>query len=608
MKRLLCSLLAFALILPCLLLFSACGTDGDGAGYTVKFSVNGNVTKVTVPAGEIPEYPGETSWETDEHYYTITGWDKEFAPATENVTYTATVAEYGLTVYSIRFNMPGGIVSVDVHEGETPTPPAGYETDLTKTGKVGTFTGWSPELVAPTAENMEGKKVKVYNPVYAYATRTYTITFNVKGTAHTVTAAHNTMPACPVDPASQNNRDGSFVGWDKKIVPASDDATYTAWYGTAAEVTPVKDGAKGMLTMTYDDGFYETAVWVNKENKKYGLNGSCMLVAGKSNLTDNLAKWKGLFAQGTLEPECHSMTHETMPADWSRHYQEDAKKAHNIQPKYKYELIDSKARLEELFPGHEIICFAPGDNTLSTASFAFDANGNAILSQPVNDGGAQKVASDTYYAIRQGKYGIQSLDPTFGIEEGSWYNLKIQWFREWWKNNSTNGITWLDDTVRNGGWLIVMCHTIIGEGASGTDSGSQDISTELADQFFAHAGNYVKSGDLWCATLGDATRYLREKQSATAYRHMENGVLYVGLKLDRTTPDGKPLDEKTFNYPLTVKAQVPAGWNSASYELNGKTVTANVQTDPANNQKYVLVNIVPGGDGAITTVRVTRVN
>ena len=144
MKRLLCSLLAFALILPCLLLFSACGTDGDGAGYTVKFSVNGNVTKVTVPAGEIPEYPGETSWETDEHYYTITGWDKEFAPATENVTYTATVAEYGLTVYSIRFNMPGGIVSVDVHEGETPTPPAGYETDLTKTGKVGTFTGWSP--------------------------------------------------------------------------------------------------------------------------------------------------------------------------------------------------------------------------------------------------------------------------------------------------------------------------------------------------------------------------------------------------------------------------------------------------------------------------------
>ena len=45
MKRLLCSLLTFALILPCLLLFSACGTDGDGAGYTVKFSVNGNVTK-----------------------------------------------------------------------------------------------------------------------------------------------------------------------------------------------------------------------------------------------------------------------------------------------------------------------------------------------------------------------------------------------------------------------------------------------------------------------------------------------------------------------------------------------------------------------------------
>ena len=605
MKRLLSCLLALVLLFtPSLLLFTACSTSG----YTITFVVNGKKTKVTVKEGETPVYPGETSWETADRYYKITGWDKEIVPARENAVYTATVGEYGLTTYEIRFNLPSGLVRVVVHEGETPTPPAGYEKDLTRADKIGTFTRWEPALVAPTAANMEGKKTVVYEPVYNYTTRYYTVTFVIKGAEHQVAVPYNTVPECPVDPATANDLSNKFVGWDKNVVPANKDETYTAWFGGSAEVTAAKDGAKGVLTMTYDDGFYETAVWVNQENKKYGLNGSCMLVAGKSALANDLDKWTALFADGTLEPECHSMTHETMPADWSRHYQDDAKKAHNIQPKYKYELIDAKARLEQLFPGRDIICFAPGDNTLSTSSFALDASGKAILSSPVNDGGAQKVASDTYYAIRQGKYGIQSLDPTFGIEEGSWYNLKIQWFREWWKYGTTNGLTWLDDTVRNGGWLIVMCHTVIGEGASDESAGSQDISTTFADQFFSHAGDYVGSGDLWCATFGDATRYLRERQSATAYRRMEGGVLYVGLKLDRTTPDGKPLDESIFNYPLTVKARVPSGWNAATYDLRGKTVTANAFTDPSDGERYVLVNVVPGADGSIATVAVSMAN
>ena len=601
MKRLLSCFLSFSLLLPCLLILFSCGPSGEGV--TVTFSVNGTKTEMTVEPGEIPAYPGETSWETSEHYYKITGWDKEFAPATENVTYTATVAEYGLTTYEIRFLLPGNDpISVRVHEGETPTPPAGYETDLTKTGKVGNFTRWNPELVAPTAENMEGKKVMVFTPVYTYVTRTYTITFNVKGNLHTVSAAYNTVPACPIDPASLDDLTDRFVGWDKKIVPATGDATYTAWYGNAAEVLAVKDGASGILTMTYDDGLYDTAQWVNKENRKYGLNGSCMLVANKLS-TDTIGNWRTLFADGTLEPECHSMTHDTLPADWSKHYQDEAKKGNNNQPKYQYELVDSKNKLETLFPGRTILCFAPANNTLSTASFALDANGKADFSRPLADGGAQKVADETYYAIRQGKYGIQSLDPASDDTEGGWYNLKIQWFREW-MNGNANGLTWLDDTVDKGGWLIVMCHAIYGEGAGST--GNKDLETADADRFFARAGNYVQSGDLWCATFGEATKYIRERQSATAYRRMEDGVLYVGLKLDRTTPDGKPLDESIFNYPLTVKARVPVAWNSVSYELNGKTVTANVQTDPANNQKYVLVNIVPGEDGAVSSVRVER--
>ena len=605
MKKRVALALCLALLLPCLTLLSSCVTTDDGI-YTITFSINGEKTKVEVARGEIPVCPEEKlSWETSEHYYKVTGWDKEIVPAERNATYTATVAEYGLTVYDVRFVLPGDrVVSVKVHEGELPTPPEGYETDLTKTDKVGAFSRWEPELVAPTAENTEGKKYMIYTPVYTYSTRYYSVTFDVRGTKHKVSVAANAVPACPVDPTEYGAGPDQFVGWDKTVVPAKEDATYTAWYGSAAEIFSVKDGAKGILTMTYDDGLYDTAVWVNQKNKQYGLNGSCMLVASKLN-ADSIRQWKTLFADGTLEPECHSMTHATLPADWSKHYQDQNKRANNNQTTYKYELVDSKAKLQEFFPGREIVCFAPGNNTLSTASFALDENGKADLSRPLNDGGAQAVADATYYAVRQGRYGIQSLDPAPNAEIGGWYNLQIQWFREW-MNGNANGLTWLDETVGGGGWLIVMCHAIYGEGAG--SSGSKDLTTADADRFFARAGSYVASGDLWCATFGEATRYLRERQSATAYRTMRNKVLYVGLKLDRTTTDGKPLEESVFNYPLTVKASVPSTWHTASYELNGKTVTTSVFTDPADGQKYVAVNVIPGADGAIVTTAVTMVD
>ena len=87
---------------------------------------------------------------------------------------------------------------------------------------------------------------------------------------------------------------------------------------------------------------------------------------------------------------------------------------------------------------------------------------------------------------------------------------------------------------------------------------------------------------------------------------MENGTLHVGLKIDRTTSDGKPLPESVFNYPLTVRVRVPSTWQTVSYELNGETVTATCYVDQTDGQRYANVNVVPGGDGAVSDVLVSR--
>ena len=618
MKRLTALALCFAMLLPCLL-FSSCGgetadaTTDDGT-YTVTFSVNGEETSVEVAAGETPEYTGELEWETDEHYYKITGWDKEFVPADADTTYTATVGEYGLTVYDVRFNLPSGIVKVPTHEGETPTPPKGYETDLSRVDKIGAFDHWMPALEAPTAENMEGKKFVMYTPVYNYSTRYYTVTFAVGENEYKVEVAGNKIPACPVDPddAVKDDITLRFTGWDKEVVGATEDATYTAVYGSSASILPAKDGAKGILTLTYDDGIYSTGVWVDQMNKKYDLKGSFMLVPNWGDSHPNftyaagsVSKWKNLFAEGTLEPESHSMTHTMLP---SNSFWDDETRLSCYQENYQYELVQARDTIESTF-GTPCLCYAPANNTLSNKSLRSDGNGNLLKDATgsyieVSDGGAEKVAAKTYYAIRRGnRTFVQTLDPPTGTDVGCWHNLAIKAFKDSDSKETSVRCGWIDSAVQNGTWLIIMCHGIKGSGAS--DAG--DLTTTEAEEFFSYASRYVQSGELWCATFGEATKYIREKQNTTVSERYSNGTVYVDVKINRTAADGKNLPENVFNYPLTVEVRVPTGWQSVGYGDRGVHATASVYTGE-DGFSYAMLNLTPDADGVTVTVAVSEEN
>ena len=609
MKKGLVLLLCCTLLLPCLFLLASCGGDPDATGAPtgacwITFSVDGVDHTYLVANGETPVCPEEfLSWETEEHYYKVTGWDKEIVPVDGNATYVATVGEYGLTLYDIRFNMPGGIVKVPTHEGEVPTPPAGYETDLVKrVDKIGRFDHWTSsvpefgsELVAPTAANMEGKSTVVYTPFYNYdETRYYTVTFVVGDNEYKVKTAGNTLPVCPVDPTSAETSADKFVGWDQAIGKATKDVTYTAWYGNElfAEILPAKDGAKAILTMTYDDGDLETAKWVNQKNKQYGLAGSCMIITSRSGFKDHIPEWRAVFADGTLEPQCHSTTHSS-----------DTKEG--PPSLYQREIVDSKNLLATTFPKNDIICYATPYCFVTEYSYKTDANGNVIYQNgapvKVKDGGSQKVIQENYFANRNGPSGFQSLDPTPDANEGGWYNPYVQWFYS--KTSQTDAIRlkWIDSAVAQGKWLIILAHQIVDEPAN-----EYQLKKTNAETFYKHAAPYVQSGELWAATFGEATKYIRERQGATAYRKMGSGTLSVGLKIDRTTPDGHYMDENIFNYPLTVRVRVPSSWNSVEYELSGKSV--NTTCYDADGHRYVNVNVVPGDDGAVVNVLVTRVD
>ena len=419
----------------------------------------------------------------------------------------------------------------------------------------------------------------------------YTVTFIINGTEYKVPTEKNGTPVCPVTPPESitgpNGTRLNYLGWDKEIVAATEDTVYAALYG-GATILPAKDGAKAILTMTYDRSTENPSqsAWVLSMHKEYGIHGTNMLIVGR--LTDSMVKgWKSNIAGKTLDLGCLGMQHKS-------------ERIETTQAIYQNEIVEAKYLEERLFPGNTIICFASPYAQLRDFSYKANADGTPDKTQKINDGGSKKIARDTYFAVRNGENGLNSLNPPCSDEAGGWYNLMVQWFY-----NSNRGQTdeeragWIDNAVKNEGWLLILGHDF---------KGSDDylsLTQAEGEAFYKHASTYIKSGDLWAASFNEATKYIRERQSATASERCENGVVYVDLKINRTTEDGKQMPESVFNYPLTVEVRVPDGWSKVTYKLNGKTNLSNVYT--RDGFSYATVNVVPGADGATVTTSVLPV-
>jgi len=82
--------------------------DANLKKYTVKFSVDGNVTEYTVEYGATPSFDGKTEKPDDELYeYTFVGWDKELAAVDGDAEYVALFEK----TYLVAVNGEGGKVS-----------------------------------------------------------------------------------------------------------------------------------------------------------------------------------------------------------------------------------------------------------------------------------------------------------------------------------------------------------------------------------------------------------------------------------------------------------------------------------------------------------------
>jgi len=134
---------------------------------------------------------------------------------------------------------------------------------------------------------------------------------------------------------------------------------------------------------------------------------------------------------------------------------------------------------------------------------------------------------------------------------------------------------WLDTCLtRDNIWLVLTFHGIDGIG--------YEPKTGADVRAFFECLNSHRS-DVWVATFGDATKYIRERMHATVRTKIEGGKIRVEVK--------HKLDAALYNVPLTLKTYVPEEWKRAHVSQQGHTALIQTRTD--RRGRYVLYAIVP---------------
>ena len=326
-----------------------------------------------------------------------------------------------------------------------------------------------------------------------------------------------------------------------------------------AEIMTVYGGADGIISMTFDDGYYETALVLDELFAKYDLKGSLMMIGNRANY---VSKFQPLFDTGRLEPQSHSMTHVKMTAESVPYETQDEV--------FEYEIAQSKTQIESLYPKYDVLTFAIPYGGMSDDAYDF--------------------AAKHYYGIRTTQNGVQTLDPDFSREYGSWSKMysPVTYMSnfDYAENPEEKQWQWIKTTIDNAanGWYIPITHRV-------GDVENTDLTYAMADKMFAYIAQLKNEGKVWVTTYSEAVKYVRERQNSTVRAYTDGEAIYVDVTMAALTEDGLPLDTAVFDTPLTVKVEVPAGYGTVYYTTAECEYVAESFSDGSKN--YVYVNVAP---------------
>ena len=304
---------------------------------------------------------------------------------------------------------------------------------------------------------------------------------------------------------------------------------------------------KAAVSITIDDGNYESAIKYNELQKKYGIKSTQFIIPGRLE-TENSSVWNGwraIFKEGYMDVGNHSYGHK-LKYNTSTYTDEELKT----------DITGAQKRLKEFFPGYDVISFATPWGQTPDNVVAELENG--------------------HYANRQAGGGILAAKtpPNF---------YKIPAYPVQYGTTLDKVNEYVDSAIERGGWYVELLHPL---GAEGTDVNTYLTNYEMIEEHFGYIKSKVDSGEVWSGTFNEVVCYIYERDSAkTEIVKAEEKSMVINLT------DGME-DNKIFDYPLTVKVNVPKNWeDKVKFTQNKNSGTAEAVTE--NGKKYVYLDIVP---------------
>lgn len=309
-------------------------------------------------------------------------------------------------------------------------------------------------------------------------------------------------------------------------------------------VTTWKDNKACAYSISFDDSLYPSILKFEQSFNTYDLYGSLCLITkyvddGTNPWHENNGSWdlyKKMLDRGRFDVVSHTDTHP------------DLTKLTAAQ-------IDT-----ELAASYDKIYKQTGDKPLMMAA-PYGANNRTVM----------KEAAKYYLADRAILVDFSNGGNAYNTTD--YYNLKGSCALN---NTTVNELnSFLDKAIVEKSWSILVGHGCDGEGYSPPTLATWNSHFKYVQS---------KAGLIWNGKLNDVIRYLKERQfAAICFGWVTPAQLQVSLT--------HSLDNSIYNYPLTLRTQVPASWSSATVVQGLSSKTVSVVTENATN--YIYYEAIP---------------
>lgn len=299
-----------------------------------------------------------------------------------------------------------------------------------------------------------------------------------------------------------------------------------------------------VVSYTFDDGTPGHLGIVVPLFDEFGYKTTLFTVTGWS------PDWTGLAAAAARghEVASHTVTHPNLPT------------------------IAGSAQMTEMGTSHDAIASRIPTPTGQTVAYPYCAKGN-------------EVATNLYYFAARGCQGA-IVPPT----PSDFLNISsIVIGTEGSVKTAADLNTRVRSAESSTGWAVFLVHGVDSDGGWSPFS-SADLR--------AHLG-FIKDNDatFWVETFGNVVRYIKERNGARI-TELTVGDQEITLRLFDFLADG------TYNYPLSLRRELPTGWTDATVRQAGRVVPSRIVH--AGGQTFAEFDVVPdGGDIAIEKIEST---